>query len=337
MDSLTHIAVGACIGEAFFEKGFGKKAMWWGALAQSLPDIDFISALWMDIPGQLLAHRGFTHSFIFAVLVIPYLSLLANKIHHTQRIRLRTWILFFFSEIFIHLGLDSLNSYGIGWLEPFSQNRFAFHLIFVADPLFSLFPFIAFLCLLFSHAHHTKRLLWWKIGITMPLVYLLICLHIKWHIERLAEKRLASLQIHYSNFHITPAPLQNFLWFVYASNPEGFYTGYINLFQQGKDFNPVYIKRNKVLLEEVKDHESLQKLVRFSKGYYVLEKNNKEIIFKIIRFGQSYGWENSESPFVFSYNLSHDTNSRLNIQRGRTGVLKKKHFISLLRRMFFSS
>ncbi|HNK30625.1 MAG TPA: hypothetical protein PKG65_16950 [Ferruginibacter sp.] len=46
MDSLTHIALGACVGEAFFERGFGKKAMIWGALAQSIPDIDFVAGLW---------------------------------------------------------------------------------------------------------------------------------------------------------------------------------------------------------------------------------------------------------------------------------------------------
>ncbi|HLP38350.1 metal-dependent hydrolase, partial [Lacibacter sp.] len=67
MDSITHIALGACIGEAFFEKGFGKKAMLWGALAQSIPDIDFVASFWMGTADDLLAHRGFTHSLLFAV------------------------------------------------------------------------------------------------------------------------------------------------------------------------------------------------------------------------------------------------------------------------------
>ena len=58
MDSITHIALGACIGEAFFEKGFGKKAMLWGALAQSIPDIDFVASFWMSTADDLLAHNG---------------------------------------------------------------------------------------------------------------------------------------------------------------------------------------------------------------------------------------------------------------------------------------
>ncbi len=37
--------------------------MLYGAIAASLPDIDFIAAFWMNTTDDLLAHRGFTHSF----------------------------------------------------------------------------------------------------------------------------------------------------------------------------------------------------------------------------------------------------------------------------------
>jgi inner membrane protein len=48
MDSITHIALGACMGEAFAGKKLGHKALIWGAVAQSFPDIDFITSFWMD-------------------------------------------------------------------------------------------------------------------------------------------------------------------------------------------------------------------------------------------------------------------------------------------------
>jgi inner membrane protein len=67
MDSLTHIALGACMGEAFAGKQLGKKAMLWGALAQSVPDIDFVASFWMNTSSNLLAHRGFTHSFVHSL------------------------------------------------------------------------------------------------------------------------------------------------------------------------------------------------------------------------------------------------------------------------------
>jgi len=47
LDSLTHIVLGACIGEAVAGRNFGKKAMLAGALAQSIPDVDFITRLYL--------------------------------------------------------------------------------------------------------------------------------------------------------------------------------------------------------------------------------------------------------------------------------------------------
>ena len=38
MDSLTHIVLGAAIGEAVLGKKIGRIAMLWGALADTIPD-----------------------------------------------------------------------------------------------------------------------------------------------------------------------------------------------------------------------------------------------------------------------------------------------------------
>jgi inner membrane protein len=129
MDSLTHIALGACMGEAFAGKTLGKKAMLWGALAQSIPDIDFIASFWMDTSSNLLAHRGFTHSFLFCIIITPLFALLAEYWHRPHNISLKNWILFFGSVIFTHIFLDAFNNYGVGWLEPFSHKRFSFNMI----------------------------------------------------------------------------------------------------------------------------------------------------------------------------------------------------------------
>ena len=75
MDSLTHIVLGACIGELFTDKQFGKKAMIWGALTQSIPDIDFIAGFWLSPTADLIAHRSFTHSVLFALLVALFFFL----------------------------------------------------------------------------------------------------------------------------------------------------------------------------------------------------------------------------------------------------------------------
>ena len=76
MDSLTHTVIGACIGDAIAGKKIGKKAMLWGAIANNIPDIDVITSLYMNQADSLLAHRGFTHSILFALLLSPLLAFL---------------------------------------------------------------------------------------------------------------------------------------------------------------------------------------------------------------------------------------------------------------------
>ena len=68
MDSVTHIVVGACLGELLLPSSLGKKKLWIGALAQSFPDIDIIGSLWLTPTEDLLFHRSITHSLLFAFL-----------------------------------------------------------------------------------------------------------------------------------------------------------------------------------------------------------------------------------------------------------------------------
>src|SRR5205809_7365287 len=121
MDSITHIALGAVIGEACGGKAIGRKAMLIGAIAQTLPDVDFVMALWLRPVDNLLAHRGFTHSFLFCVIFAFLLGYLSHLRFRDSGKVLLWWVLFFGLQIFIHLLLDGLNNYGVGWFEPFSH------------------------------------------------------------------------------------------------------------------------------------------------------------------------------------------------------------------------
>jgi inner membrane protein len=57
MYSITHLVIGALMGEAFIVKPLGILAILWWSIAHSIPDVDFISSLWMDIASSLLAHH----------------------------------------------------------------------------------------------------------------------------------------------------------------------------------------------------------------------------------------------------------------------------------------
>lgn len=317
MDSLTHLALGACMGEAFAGKKLGKKAMLWGALAQSVPDIDFVASFWMDTPSSLLAHRGFTHSFLFCAIITPLFALAAERWHRPHNISLQKWFLFFGGVIFVHLFIDAFNNYGVGWFEPFSHKRISFHSIYVADPLFSIAPGLACLAMYYYRRNPLKRKRSWQIGLGVSALYLIYCLINKAKIDRDVRQIFTAQEIVHDRYFTTPAPLQNWLWFVVAGNDDGFHVGFRSLFDPEKKIYFEYFPRQDSLLDPVRDHIEIQKLIRFSQDFYTVEYWNDTLVFNDLRFGQMLGWEKPEGKFVFHYFLSHPDDNTLVVQRGR--------------------
>jgi inner membrane protein len=333
MDSLTHIALGACMGEAFAGKTLGKKAMLWGALAQSAPDIDFVASFWMDTPGSLLAHRGFAHSFLFCAVITPFFALIAERWHRPHDIKLRRWILFFGGVIFIHVFIDAFNNYGVGWFEPFSHSRISFNAIYVADPFFSIGPGIAFLALLILNRRSPKRKGWWRTGLGFSALYLSYCLVNKTIMDGSVKDILKKQNIAYTRYFSTPAPLQNWLWYVVAGNDSGYYAGYRSIFDRGKEISFQYFPRKDFLLEPVKENKDVDRLIRFSQEFYTVEKWNDTLVFNDLRFGQIIGWEYPREKFVFHYFLQYPDENKMVVQRGRFAKWNWNSTKALIRRI----
>lgn len=266
MDSVTHIVLGACIGEAMLGKKLGKTAMLYGAIAQSLPDLDVLASLWLDPVSDLLAHRGFTHSILCCVLISPLLGLLAGRFHHTRGISFLRWTLFFLTELFTHIFLDAFNNYGTGWFEPFSHVRICFNAIYVADPLFTLFPLAGAVALLLLRSKSRRRRFWSAMPIVVCAAYLVICLFNKFTVEKAVMRSLSEQHIPHERYFTTPAPLQNLLWMVVAGNDSGYHVGYRSVLDSEEKINFGYFPTNTGYLDTIIHYENVQQLIRFSQG-----------------------------------------------------------------------
>jgi inner membrane protein len=333
MDSITHIALGALVGEAFLGKQLGKRAMALGAMAQSIPDIDFVASFFLDTPHNLLAHRGFTHSFLFASLLTPLLATISNRWHRVHDITLKKWMVFFGIQIIIHLLLDSLNAYGIGWFEPFSHKRISFNVLFVVDPFYSCWLGISFLALLWLHPKSNYRVAWTMTGLAISSIYILYSLSNKFNIDRQVEKMFNKKNISRSRYFTTPTPLNNWLWYIVVEDEKGYNIGYRSVFDQ-KDFIPFhYFPRHDSLLTSILDHGDLQWLLRFSQGYYVAEQRSDTLVFNDLRFGQQAGWRDPQAKFVFQYYLQHPADNNFVVQRGRFANWNKATVESLCERI----
>ena len=333
MDSLTHIVIGACIGEAILGKKLGKRALFLGAVAQSIPDIDFIASFWLNPANNLLAHRGFTHSFLFAILITPFLALLSERWHRPHNISIGKWSWFFVSGMLIHIFMDAFNNYGVGWFEPFSHYRVSFNVIFVADPFFSIWPGIAFIALLLLKPKIKQRIKWAGMGLVVPACYLLLGVINKVMVDKEIKAMAVKQNISYKRYVSTPTPFNNFLWYIILEKDSGFNIGYYSVFNRNKIFNYNYFPRNDYLLEPVSNQEDLQRLRRFSQGYYTSEKWNDTIVFNDLRFGQEAGWADPYAHFVFHYYLKKGADNKLVVQRGRFARWNRDAFKLLIKRI----
>ncbi|MEX6688940.1 metal-dependent hydrolase [Danxiaibacter flavus] len=318
MDTLTHIAIGACIGEVLFSKQLGKKALIWGALAQSFPDIDFVGAFWIEPTAYFSVHRGVTHGLFAGLLAALIFSFLADRLHRPHDIPFRKFLLFFGLQILLHDLLDTCNAYGTGLLEPLLHRRVSFNLIYVADPLFSLPLAVAAITLVFvkRSAQMQKRI---ALGGLVPaLAYLLFCVCNKLVVDNKFEKSLRSNDINYSSYFTTPTPFNSLLWYAVAKTDTGYYIGYRSILDK-KD-EPVkisYYPSNLSLLQSFKTSPKVNNLVRFGHGYYSVQQQNDTLVFNVLRFGQVLGWQRTNAPFTFHYYLNEGMDDMLAVQRGR--------------------
>jgi len=126
LDSLTQIVLGAACGEVVAGKKIGNRAMLWGAVGGTIPDLDVFANFFTDEITATSFHRGFMHSFLFAVLAPWVLAGLVgwfygNDVYRRQGYKIGAmaiWLLFYLgAAIGINLIPKTLNGHlSIGML-----------------------------------------------------------------------------------------------------------------------------------------------------------------------------------------------------------------------------
>ena len=333
MDTITHAVLGAAVGEIVLGKKLGKKAMLWGAIFSNFPDIDVASHFFMNPVDGLLAHRGFTHSILFSCLLIPLLTFLFYKWYKKYDATYFDWIKLFSITLFSHLFIDSLTSYGTGLLEPFSHHRFSFNTIFVADPFYTFPLLISNIALLILKNHSKYRKYWANAGLIISSMYLIFTFINKHQVDKVMVNSLKNQKLYYSEMMTTPTPLNNILWNSIAMNDSGYWIGYYSLLDRREEVDYKFVKRNDSLISKELNEPRIQKLIRFSQGYYCITQEDNVNYFHDLRFGETGSWDNADSKFSFSYRLGENQDESMFLQKGRLQGPLKKTFYNLLERI----
>lgn len=326
--------MGACVGEVLASnKQLGKRALLVGGLAQLIPDIDFVFGLYMTPVSNVLAHRGFTHSFLFALIFTALFAWAFKRNWGDKSISLRFWAVFLGSQILIHDILDSFNAYGTGWFEPFSHDRVSFNLLFVADPFFSIPLGIAglLLVLLSSRTWQRKYIAIAAIGLCGSYTFYAIVNKIE--VTEAVATSLATQGISSEHYFTTPTPFNNWLWYAVATDKKGSYVGYRSVFDHHKNVTFEFFPKNDSLLRQVPDQKEIALLKRFAQGHYTVAYQGDTLLFNDLRFGQMIGWQYPRAGFVFHYYLSPPLDNTLVLQRGRFAGWDEAATRSLLKRI----
>jgi inner membrane protein len=317
MDSLTQIILGAACGEAVLGKKIGNKALLFGAIGGTIPDLDvYVGNLIYDNKiDAMLFHRGFMHSILFAVLASIILGWLTYKLYNTgkrfQTTTQKNWIWLWFISLFTHPILDCFTPYGTQLFTPFSNYRIAFNNIAVVDPAYTLPFLVCMIVLMFFNRISDRRRLWLKLGIGISSVYMLFTLGNKLYIDAIFRKSLTESDIKEVRFSTQPAIFNNILWYGIAETKTSYFVADYSLFDTKKRFiNFRSIPKQRDL--DPVEYGDLQDLAWFSNQYYSVYKlDENEYQYNDLR----YPLLDMDTPntSVFSLLLYKDKN-RLNMK-----------------------
>ena len=328
MDSLTQIVLGASVGELVLGKKIGNKAILWGAVAGTLPDLDVILRYFTDEISATQMHRGFSHSIVFAVLIAPILGWIAKKIHFNLiDVSFKDWTKLFFWTTVTHPLLDAHTTWGTQFFWPFNY-RLAYQNIFVVDPLYTL-PFLTFLIIAMTlKKENPKRSKFNKIGLFVSTSYLLLTLIFKWISFQEFKEGLQNQEIDYVEMDTKPSPLNAILWSSLIETDNGYRTAYYSLFDKKEISYSKEFLKNHHLLKPYLEQKIVQQLINISAGWYRIEKENGKLLFWDLRFGQM-GMDVDTASFLWYYELNIDKD-------GNISAIKRQPQIKNMSGMFSS-
>lgn len=277
MDPLTQGLLGASLAQSASRQRELRAAGVLGLLAAMSPDLDVLIRSSSDPLLFLTFHRQFTHSLLF----IPLGSVVCALVLHPL-IGKRVGFSFRRSWLYCALGyashalLDACTSYGTQLLWPLTDTRFAWNILSVIDPSFTL-P-IAILLLIAA----SRRSLWLaRAALVWALVYPTLGLIQRERAEAIGWQIAQQRQHSPHKIEVKPSFANLLLWKVVYQENERFYIDAVRVGFDQKIYPGTSIKQ----LEASRDLPWLdlrsqqgQDLVRFgwfSDGYLALDPNHE--------------------------------------------------------------
>lgn len=300
MDSVTQLVLGAAVGEAALGRKVGRRAMLWGAVCGTIPDLDVFIPLG-DPVRDFTYHRSFSHSLIVLAALTPLVVWLILKLHPDTRPYKHRWAVTVYLVFATHVLLDCFTAYGTQILWPLITTPVAWSTIFIIDPLYTLpllVGVVAALCLTrtFSRGHRVNT-----IGLVLSSAYLAWTVAAKIHVDQIFRDALTGDSDAPTRLFTAAGPFNTVLWRAVAMADDGYRVGYYSLLDRKTDIDWERYPSREDVLVDLAGHFPVERLRWFSKGFYEVAVEGSDVVMSDLRMGL-------EPDYVFRFIVGEVSN-----------------------------
>ena len=294
MDSVTQVLLGASIGVAVMGR---RTALWksalWGGVAGLLPDLDVL----LDHGDPILnmfRHRAESHALLLLTLFAFPMAWAVSRLHRQPQLYGRWWWALMLALV-THPLLDLMTIYGTQVFQPFTDEAYGLGSMFIVDPVYSL-PLLAGVVAALRVKTVGRALAINGWALAFSTAYLAWSALAQWGVTQHARQSLQAQGLPSQQLLVTPAPLSTLLWRVVALDGERFHEGFYALMDGGRTIRFVAHERGGALATQNADHPQLQRLARFTDGFFKVQSNSGHLVVTDLRMGQ-------EPDYVFSFDI----------------------------------
>ena len=330
MDSLTQAALGAAVGEAVLGRRLGNRAMAWGALFGTLPDLDVVFSPLLDTAGNLVHHRGASHSLLVMTVASFALAPLLCAMWKRFGVSKSRAGWFVFLVWSTHVLIDCFTVYGTSVLWPFSDYRVGFNHLFIIDPLYTLPLLISLAWLAFlrtpEQAAARRRVGRW--GLMASSAYVCLSLAAKWIASAGFAADLERREAVYERRMEAPTPFNIILWRCVVDRGDELWVGYRSIFEpRSNQVSWTIYPRQREAMERFADEREVRTIDWFSDGWWIARPHANGVWLGDLRFGEMEDWRTRpgmvDKSLVFSWvfdpNATGDRLSQVAINRRAAG------------------
>ena len=292
MDSLTQITLGAAVGVAMMGRRTAAwKAALWGGVVGTLPDLDALIDHG-DAVLNMVLHRADSHALPYLLLLGWPLGWLVARLHG-ERQQWRHWGLAMTAVLVTHALLDGMTVYGTQLLRPFTDNAYGVGSIFIIDPAYTLPLLLGVAWALWRPRSGARAN---AVALGLSTAYLGWSVLAQAWVTDHARDSLAAAGLPTQQLLVTPAPFTTALWRIVAVDEQHYHEGYYALLDGGR---PVAFRshpRGAELLQAHAQHPHVQRIARFSDGFFRLHQRDGRLWVTDLRMGQ-------EPHYSFDFDL----------------------------------